>query len=250
MKQLLLEIENALKKTTTHDPEYKAFRQKTTRLNVLGHRLPLLQKITKDGFSFYTKTPDEIIKIWNEIWQRSSVHEAMYLPLFYYRNHRATLGLKEWTVLKKWIDRIENWEHSDALSYLYSLLYEKNSMMIEPTLRNWNRSKNPWKQRASIVSLIYYASPKRKAPPVKTVLELVEPLIKSRDQYVAKAVGWTLRESYNLYPREALAFITTHIKQLAPNSFSYATEKLSKKQKNAIKRLRSQVILGRNKIFC
>mgnify|MGYP001562735586 CR=1 FL=1 len=238
MSSYLHEIETKLKQTAVHDPDYKAFREKTSKLTVLGHRLPLLQKITKDGFSFSTKTPDEILKIWDDIWQHSSIHEAMYQPLFYYRNHQASIGKKEWGVMKHWIDRIENWEHSDTLSYLYSILYEKFPVLVEPTFRIWNRSKNPWKQRASIVSLIYYASSKRKAPPVQIVLKLVEPLIKSRDKYVAKAVGWTLRESYNLYPTETLAFITTHVRDLAPDSFSYATEKLSKKEKLGLKRLR------------
>lgn len=234
----LKEIERALKQTVTHDPAYKAFRKKTTKLIVLGHRLPVLQALTKTGFSFYTKSSNEILKIWNDVWQTTRVHEAMYLPLFYYRNHNAELGKKEWVRLKHWIERIENWEHSDVLSYLYSLLYEKIPALVEPALRQWNLSKNPWKQRASIVSLIYYASPHRKAPPVTTVLELVKPLIKSRDKYVAKAVGWTLRESFKLYPKETCMFLITHVKELAPDSFSYATEKCSHQQKQLLKRLR------------
>ena len=235
------EIEHVLKQTQISDPEYKTFREKTTKLTVLGHRLPVLQSIVKDGFSFYTKTSEEILATWNTIWQTSQIHEALTLPLLYYRQHLDVLDLAHWRVMKTWIDRIENWEHADNVCSLYSVLYERFPKQIEPTLRTWNRSRNPWKQRASIVSLIYYATPKRKAPPVQLVLELVEPLIPIRDKYVAKAVGWTLRESHKLYPNETLEFLTKHIHELAPDSFSYATEKLSKSQKDGLKLMRKSL---------
>ncbi len=236
----LNEITHALKCTQIADPAYKAFREKTSKLIVLGHRLPVLQTLARTGFSFYTKSPKNVLRSWNAIWKTSQTHEALTLPLVYYRHHLDQLGLSHWYVMKQWIHRIENWEHADSLCALYSVIFERFSTQIEPTLRTWNQSKNPWKQRASIVSLIYYTSPKRKAPSVKLVLELVEPLIQSRDTYVAKAVGWTLRESYKLYPKETLAFLTQHIHQLAPASFSYATEKLSKIQKNLLKSRRKK----------
>lgn len=241
MSSPLLEIESKLKKHIKPDPEYKAFRKKTTKMSVLGLRLPIMQEIVRNGFSFYDSAEKNILEIWNGVWNTSQWHEALYLPLFYYRHHKQILGKHEWAVLKQWIERVENWEHSDALSYLYSIFFERFPQTVLPTLKKWNRSKNPWKQRASIVSLIYYASPKRQAPPVDLVFKMVEPLIKSKDKYVNKAVGWTLRESYKLYPIKTFAFIKKHIRELSADSFSYATEKVTKEQKAELKRMRSSV---------
>lgn len=238
MQNYLKQIECALCKLVIRDPEYKAFREKTTKMRVLGIRLPVLQKLVREGFAFYTKTEKDILHVWNGVWNTSRLHEALYLPLFYYRNHKQVLGKYEWEVMKKWIERVENWEHADALSHLYSLLLERFPDRVLPTLKKWNASKKPWKQRVSIVSLIYYASPKRKAPPVKLVLEMVEPLIASKDAYVRKAVGWTLRESFKLYPKETYAFLKKHIRELSTVSFSYATEKVTKEQKVELKRMR------------
>ncbi|OGL63157.1 hypothetical protein A3C09_02715 [Candidatus Uhrbacteria bacterium RIFCSPHIGHO2_02_FULL_47_44] len=240
MPSPLQKIELALCGLAIDDPKYKAFRQKTTKLRVLGIRVPVLQKLVCDGFQFYNKTEKDILHVWNGVWNTSRMHEAMYLPLFYYRNHKHVLGTYEWHVIKKWIDRVENWEHADALAYLYSILLERYPKLILPTLKKWNRSNNPWKQRISIVSLIYYASKNRKAPPVGLVLKMVEPLIPSKDPYVRKAVGWTLRESYKLYPKETFAFLKKHIQELAAVSFSYATERVTKEQKTELKRMRSR----------
>ena len=242
MKSNTTDIESILKKSTGHDPEYKEFREKTTRMSVLGLRLPVMQKIVHDGFTFYDQTEKNILKVWDEVWNTSRLHEVLYLPLFYYRNHKNILGKYEWSIMKHWIERIENWEHADALSYLYSILFEKFPKTVLPTFKQWNKSKNPWKQRVSIVSLIYYASPKRTAPPVDLVLKMVEPLIKSKDRYVNKAVGWTLRESYKLYPVETFLFIKKHISELSADSFSYSTEKVTKAQKVELKKLRSRQI--------
>lgn len=232
-------MEKTLRATAIQDPEYRRFREKTSHLNVLGHRLPVLHTMVKKGFSFYQKSPKEILEIWDYCWKQTQTHEALTLPLLYYRHHPFQLNSSHWHLMKNWVKRVENWEHSDALSYLYSVIYEKFPTLVEPTLYRWNRSKNRWEQRASIVSLIYYASAKRKTPPITTILNLVEPLIKQRDHYVAKAVGWTLREAYKLYPKETLIFLQKHVHNLAPDSFSYATEKLTNTQKQQLKMQRS-----------
>lgn len=224
-------IESDLRKRVAHDPAYKAFREKTTKLHVLGLRLPVLNAYAKSLSLSHQELDD--------LWKNTNMHEAMTVALLVLIRQKRAIDKSVWLMLKTWIDKIENWEHSDNLSALYSLVVEFHPDWILPTLKKWNRSKNPWEQRASIVPLIYYASPKRKAPPVNLVLELVEPLIPSKDKYVNKAVGWTLRESYKLYPKETFAFIKKHIRELAAESFSYATERVTKIEKLELKKLRA-----------
>lgn len=232
------EIEAALKRVIRHDPEYKMFRQKTTCLNVLGLRLPVMHAIEKQGFKFYKETSDKILDVWNQIWQTSKIHEAMYMPLFYYRRYHHRLDEKHWRMMKLWIEKIENWEHADALCALFSILLERSPKLVLPTLKKWNRSSNPWKRRASVVSTIYYASTRRTPPSQETVLSLVKPLLQDRDTYVQKGVGWQLREAYNLWPREIFKFLEKHITELPAITFSYATEKLNSREKTILKNLR------------
>jgi 3-methyladenine DNA glycosylase AlkD len=235
MNKHLLEVEKALKTTVIDDPAYANFRSKCTNLKVLGHRLPLMHEIEEDGFSFYKLSKQDILKTWTYIWNNSEYLEPMYLPLFYYRRHLNDLDKKAWKTLKAWVNRVENWEHADALCALYSVLLERFPKLIEPTLRTWNKSKNPWKMRCSIVSTIYYASKNRKAPPLKLVFELATPLIKHKDPYIQKGVGWQLREAYKLDPKRTLAFINKHLLDLPATAFSYATERVPKDEKAKMK---------------
>lgn len=235
----LKEVENSLHCAVIHDPQYKAFRQKTTKLTVLGLRLPVMHEIERQGFKWYIDDENVMLDQWTRIWNQSNVHEVLSLPLFYYRRHLERLDKTHWHVMKRWIERVENWEHSDSLCALYSIMFERYPKLVEPTLRQWNRSKNPWKRRASVVSTIYYASPRRTPPPRQTILPLVEPLLRDPDPYVQKGVGWQLREAYKLWPREILNFLEVHALELPAITFSYATEKLSHKDKQRLKKQRA-----------
>ncbi|MFC1788273.1 DNA alkylation repair protein [Patescibacteria group bacterium] len=242
MQQHLKEIRDQLRpyKDKKGDEDYKAFRAKTTKLENWGIRLPELHQVARQQFSWLDKTDAEILKIWDYIWKNAKVHEAMSIPLFYYVDHRAELDLKEWKVLKTWINRIENWEHSDFLSSLYSVLLERHPEIVYPQLQKWNSSKYSWERRNSIVPLIYYASPRRTPPPANKILPLIKNLLHDQDPYVQKGVGWTLRECGKIYPAQTWKFLVRHICDLAPVSFSYATEKITKPQKQKLKKLREK----------
>jgi 3-methyladenine DNA glycosylase AlkD len=234
------EVLNELKKHVKNDPGYKAFREKCTNMKVLGLRLPVMRAIIKNGFSFYNNSDKEILATWNTIWNEATTHEVMAMPLFYYTEKKRELTPMHWKTMKSWANKLDSWEHADTLCYIYSRLYELYPELIEPTLFRWNKSTNSWLQRCSIVSTIYYASKNRKAPKITTVLKLIEPLIPHKDPYVQKAVGWQLREVYNLNPKRGLMFINKHLTDLSAISFSYATEKLSKEEKIPMKEARKR----------
>jgi len=237
MKKYLQEVEREIKKLA--DKNYKASNDRFNVPRSIGVSSIKLKPRLKQGFSFSDLPDVEQWKIWNYIFRNSRLHEAQMAALRFAEGYLQKNEKREWSYLRGWIEFIDNWAHSDVLSKIYSFLLENHSPMILPTLKKWNRSKNPWKQRTSIVSLIYYASPKRKAPPVKLVLEMVEPLIGSKHKYVNKAVGWTLRESYNLYPKQTLVFLKKHVGDLSADGFSYSTEKLDKKTKAGLKKKRA-----------
>lgn len=236
MRPYLLEVERELKKSA--DPAYKASNDKFHIPRSVGMTSATYRHRLKQGFSF-SKLPDiEQWTIWNFIFRNSRLHEGQMAALRFAEDRVLTNGKREWNYLRGWIDFVDNWAHSDVLSKVYSFLLERDPELILPQLKKWNRSQNQWKQRASVVSLIYYASPKRKAPPVDIVLEMVEPLLDVKDKYVQKGVGWTLREAYNLYPKETLAFLQKHIRDLSADAFSYSTEKLSAQEKEWLKKQR------------
>lgn len=240
MKQYILEMEEALsvhpKRTSAQNPEsYIGGGQ--SKLRYIGLRVPHLDETMKKGFSFSQSEEKEIIKIWDYIWNESDCYEVMSLALTWF-DDKKQVDVKHWPLLRKWSARIDNWAHSDTLSGIYAKILEKSPALVYPTFEKWNQSKNPWLRRQSIVSLLYYSSQRKKVLPLKKILSLVEPLLEDEHYYVQKGVGWTLRETGNIYPKETYNFLEKNILKLSSHAFTAATEKLSKPQKGRLKKLR------------
>jgi len=238
MRKHLEEVERALKPHGNKKRKEMDEWYLKSKLENLGITVPEQRAIHKKGFSFSSRDETVVDRIWNDVWKNAKSHEAASQALLHFSDQKHVLAKSDWTILKTWATRVDNWAHSDYLSELYSRLHEAYPKLVYPTLQKWNASKNTWLRRMSIVSLIYYASPKRKAPPLSKVFPLVKNLLHDEDPYVRKGVGWTLRECYNIDPKKTYTFLRKHIHDLSAISFSYATEKVTKKEKEELKRLR------------
>lgn len=71
----------------------------------------------------------------------------------------------------------------------------------------------------------------------KTLLP-IQRLLRDEHFYVQRGVGWALRECYNVEPAVTLKFLERQIDELSAIAFSASTEKLTAKEKAALKKLR------------
>ena len=238
------EIENILKRfpsrTSKQHPEsYIGGGQ--SQLRYIGLKVPQLRQTMKAGFSFSHKSSAEIAEVWDQIWQASDCYEVMALALdWFYLPQQRELLVENWPRLQNWSARIDNWAHSDVLSGIYARILEESPKLIYPTLQQWNKADNPWLRRLSLVSLLYYSSARERVLPLTKILQLVRPQLSFDHYYVQKGVGWTLREAGNVYPKPTYAFIEKNITKISAVAFSAATEKMSAKQKQHLKKLRSK----------
>lgn len=244
MNQYTKEVENALSKfpqrTSSQHPEsYIGGGQ--SKLRYIGLKVPQLRQAMRLGFSFSKEDKAKQAKIWDQVWWDSDCYEVMSLALAWFYDSKQRQGIaRYWPLLKKWSARIDNWAHSDTLSGIYARILEDHPEKVYPTLIKWNKSKNPWLRRLSMVSLIYYSLQRERVLPIKKILSLVEPHLDDDHHYVQKGIGWTLREAHNVYPQSTFPFIKKHIRRLKPQAFSAATEKMSTNQKALLKRLRRE----------
>jgi 3-methyladenine DNA glycosylase AlkD len=197
------------------------------------HRLhipvPMVRRAAKKGYAFVSDSPRENLEIWDYIWHQSACYEVVSQALYFYQ-HR-NLSRAEANTIRNWVERCACWEHSDDLSKIYATVVEINPGWIVPTLKKWNRSNNLWKRRQSMVSLIEYASRRKRFLSFQELIAFIEPLLDDNEYYVQKGLGWTLREIYNAYPQETARFIQRNVLRIAPLAWSAATQKLGKADK-------------------
>lgn len=241
MNPALQEVTQALKKFEHPEAALVIKKYMSSQLAFFGVSVPQQRKIEKQGFSFYQKSEQEILSIWDAIWKTSRNFDVMSLPLFYYTHPSRSHDFKIWPVVKTWTSQIDNWAHSDYFSKIVADLLEEHPKIVFPQLRAWNQSPHPWERRLSIVGLLAFGARGRKRiPPFALMIKLVKNLLYDTDTFVQKAVGWSLREIGQVYPAQTQAFIRRHVHELSSAAYTSATEKWPPRKKAAFTQQRKR----------
>ena len=240
------EVEDTLNRLSLKNDKAKAEKLKKyigTNLNVLGIVTKVQVDAHKKGFSFYSEQEENTFLIFNGIYKQSDIFEVKNQAfIFLDKYHKHISSKTQLKTLPTWVKHVDNWAHSDSLSKYLTKLVEDDSTKNEmlSIIKKWNVSKNLWERRQSLISLYYYARTKKQHIDFELTQELVFPLLNDKEYFVQKAVGWTLRESYNVYPKQTLKFIEKHIKNISPTAFTTCLEKMSDKEKQLLKQKRKK----------
>lgn len=238
------EVEDTLNHLSIKNDKEKALKLKKyigTELKVLGLITKAQVDAHKKGFSFYSENKEDTYFRLHDVYKQSIIFEAKNLAFIYLDKHHQHISLKtQLKTLPQWVKHIDNWAHSDGLSKYLTRLVEDQSTQNEmlTIIKKWNISKNLWERRQSLVSLFYYSRTKKEHVTFELTQQLVYPLLTDKEYYVQKAVGWTLRESYNVYPKQTFTFIEENIKAITSIAFTTCLEKMTEKQKQLLKQKR------------
>lgn len=224
-------------KTPHHQTELQ---EALLHIRAVRGSVPTHRKESKRVYSFSNKPFSEQLQIWDEIWRHTSDFWVRLHAYFFLERHlkKESELLEMWPVIVNWQDQIDDWGLCDALAKIYTKILVVAPGMVYSQLQQWNRDENLWKRRQSVVSLLYYSRTKKHHPSFDEVEQLVSPLLADKEYYVQKGVGWTLREMRNVYPKETLAWLKAHVKQISPIAFTISIEKLDVESVNELKRIR------------
>jgi len=222
--------------------QYEQIRKSIPR----GHkkRLPFLtDNFFRDKTSYGKRPIKDQALIWSYVFKHTQDHEIGHLPILFFKRLKSRKNapvIEYWKLLKTWINNLDNWGHCDMVCGLYSSMLEESPDDVYPSLKTWANSKDPWKKRTAMVSLLYYYRCRKKVLPFGKMIALVEPQLEIDHYYLQKAIGWTLRELHNAYPKETWEFLKENVYRLKPIAFSTALEKVSNRRKNELKNLRKE----------
>lgn len=196
-------------------------------LKYVGIRVPALRRRVRQGFSFYDLDQATVLAIWDDLWMGSEWGDVLFAAQEYYGPIlRKRVDEAYWPVMKRWIDRVDNWCHADGLSGIYSRLLEADHVTVMPVLKRWNQAEDLWPRRVSIVSLIHYTGKNAVFLAPDEVLPMVDRCVEDRRQPMQKAVGWVLREMWRAYPEEIEDYLTDNAGRIAPSAFTRAIERM------------------------
>jgi 3-methyladenine DNA glycosylase AlkD len=210
-----------------------------SQLKHLGIKFPELRRRVRQGFSFYGLPEEQVLEVWDSLWQTSPYGDVLFAALEFYApivRKRVKPGL--WPVVCEWSHRIDNWCHSDGLSALYSRILESYPAEVYPQMIVWNHSEGEWLRRISLVSLIHYSGRNAVFLPPEKVLPLVSNCLDDHSYYVQTAIGWVLREMGYVYKREIMNYVETHAERISSQAFSRGIERYTSRQRTRLRDMR------------
>lgn len=200
------------------------------------------RKLFKQGYSFSNNDSFKQLNIWDYIWNNSSDFWIKIQAFLFCESQMKNKDflINSWDTIKNWQTQVDNWGHCDGLSKIYTKILELSPGKVLKQLKIWNKSKNQWDKRQSLVSLLYFSRTKNTILDFEIIIQFIDNLLIDKEYYVQKAVGWSLKESYNVYPKETLNYLEKNIKNISSIAFSPATEKLQKHEKEKLKKIRAK----------
>lgn len=192
------------------------------------------------SFKINSVTLDDQFEIIEHLWFNGASFEARAIALFWLEHQETEFLATKIKNLVRWIDRIGNWAHSDSYASTLARIFEFDQKRLLPTYKIWNKHKNSWRRRNSMVGLMLYARMRKKHPSFELCKSMISTQIDAPEYYVQKAVGWTLREMYNVYPKQTYAFVKKNIKRISPAAWYATGEKMTAKEKAALLKLRKK----------
>ena len=181
----------------------------------LGIPKPKLKALEKSFFAGLNTTKLE----WNFVnacWEKNP-REAQYLALDYLKTKVKKLTKDDLPTLKTLIVTKSWWDTVDTIDAFVGSLVLKNPE-LEKEMLLWSQSDNVWLRRTAINFQQEYKD--------KTLVELLEQIIVnnfgSKEFFVNKAIGWSLREYSKTNPSWVRAFLKRHSNKLDKLSFREA----------------------------
>lgn len=130
---------------------------------------------------------------------------------------------------------INNWAHADMLGMIILPQFVKRSIIEPNDLREWISSPYKYQRRTVPVTLIKSLDHSAR---YDTLFDIITPLMNDEERVVHQGVGWFLREAWKRNARHTEPFLYKY-KDTAPRLiFQYATEKMSKEQRERFRKTR------------
>lgn len=175
-----------------------------------GVGIPEIREIVKKANVEYNLTDNPLedqILILNDLMKQPFTEDKLaaiiYLQLYWKKvDTKIQLDL-----ISEWFDNnwITDWNVCDWLCVrILTPLVDNSARQTINELSKWNKNKNLWKARASLVSL---AQCKTIQNHTDTVYHFSTKLIKREERFSKTAVGWVLRE----YSKVDKKFVTTFL---------------------------------------
>jgi len=182
-------------------------------------RVPIYKSVKKD---FAASKIDEYKNNVRLLWALPH-REEKYLALEYALQHRQFITSESLDLYEELIRQGAWWDFVDTIAVHLvgeALLHERKP--IKSILDKWINDDDMWIRRTAILS----QNKHKASTDEKMLYKYIERRMHEREFFIAKAIGWALREYSYTNPKSVKLFISQNKNELAPLSVREGSKRL------------------------
>jgi glutamate racemase len=155
------------------------------------------------------------------LWQAAE-REAQYFAISYLHTLKELLSSEDLPKIKALIQQKSWWDSVDSLDALVGYLVRQNPS-LKAVMLEWAEDPDFWVRRAAIDHQLGF----KQALDTELLKAIIFKNLGSREFFINKAIGWSLRDYAWSNPQWVSAFLREHGEKLAPLSFREAAKHLN-----------------------
>jgi len=164
-------------------------------------------------------------------------YEDTNLACLFVKKHSKQYSPAIFEEISHWFDiGINNWAHTDYICGEILSVFLIKSIVSLDSFAQWRFAKNSFKRRAVPVAMIKLMKTSKN---YRQYYEFIEPMMLDPVREVQQGLGWFLREVWKKNPLETEEFLLKWKNRAPRLIYQYATEKMSKEQKERFRRDKS-----------
>lgn len=182
---------------------------------------------------FKDLSPSEVLTLAEELY-RTNISEPVHVANYILTIRPDAFNTKNIIVLDRYLNHLDSWGEIDdfCVHVLPPLLHTYPTQTLS-LLARWNKSKNLWKRRASVVA--FTRSIGQSGAFVDEALKLCDNLIHDEEDLVLKGVGWALKDNLEAHKTKVMAYIARLRKRGTPATVTlYALRNVTGKERACI----------------
>ena len=202
---LVAEIRSTLRRGGSSAHARRIQRFFTEPVQAYGWRTPAVRRLAGDlRREMVARGEAELLlPLAEHLFRGSRVEEQTLAVILLERGVGKSEG-REFRRLERWLRWVRDWSSCDALSVVLLGRLILTQPQRLPRVFVWARSRNRWRRRAALVSLVPAA---RKGLYIREILRLADGLLGDEDIMVQKGWGWLLKEATKYKKKEVVTYL-------------------------------------------
>ncbi|UCE10118.1 MAG: DNA alkylation repair protein [Candidatus Thorarchaeota archaeon] len=200
---------------------------KTSNLRFLGVSVTEARKVTRKHIR--SVETDALIPLMKKLWKNEVFDyrlAAIEVMERYTREGDISSALE---LITRWIDDADTWSIIDPLCIVCLGNLIMRDRAVQDLFEDWRKSENFWRRRATIVPYVQLGKKRYHKPEYNDmILESLLPHLDDHEFFIAKAVGWVLRELSYREPELVRIFIRIHKDRMAKIAIREGSKRLPK----------------------